>query len=419
MAMKRKRRSPTPAGAKRPDAQTALGPRVSADPVARRVIVQVPPEAGYPLRALMGVCDFAERHGGWTVLPMMDARAPERIPERAIDEMRTWQPDGILAFIDTPKVHEQLAGLGCKVIDMGNFITPALTPRVGVDDVAVGRMAADHLVDCGLRHFAFCGHWGQGFSYDRWIGFAGRLAEHGFAEPAKIWPGRTFRETGRGRIDVELFESIQRIAKPLGVLASNDRLALPVLEACRLGHIDVPDDVAVLGVDDLSYFTRLSRPPLSSIATPAEAAGWAAADLLESLMSGEPEPKRPVLLPPMGVVPRQSTDVVNVEDADLREAVRVIRQHAPRGLDVSGLLSRVAMSRRRLEQLFRRHLGRSPLQEIHRVRVESAKALLAGGDASIEDVAKRCGFRRTSRFTPVFHRLTGLTPGAYRRRFGR
>jgi LacI family transcriptional regulator len=208
--------------------------------------------------------------------------------------------------------------------------------------------------------------------------------------------------------------------KPVGVLAPNDVWAYQLLEVCRQKALRVPDDVALVGVDNDDLLCGLARPPLTSVATPAERVGYEAAALLDRLMAspGRADGAPPLPpLPPLGVVARQSTDVLMVDDPAVAAAVRFIRERACTPIGVEDLLRAVPLPRRTLERRFRAALGRGPGEEIRRTRVERARYLLGASRSSMGEVARAAGFADAKHFCVAFRRHTGQSPSSYRREF--
>jgi LacI family transcriptional regulator len=180
----------------------------------------------------------------------------------------------------------------------------------------------------------------------------------------------------------------------------------------------VPDEVAVVGVDNDSNLCNLCTPPLSSIDVNPSRVGYEAAALLMRLMEGEPHPTAPILLgPPRGLVPRQSTDVLAIEDRDVAKAVRFVRQHAVEGIRVSDVMAQVGHSPSTLERRVKSTLGRTIKAEITRVRLQAAKLLLQETDLPVAMVATRCGFLEPKYFCEVFRKAERMTATEYRRHF--
>ena len=179
----------------------------------------------------------------------------------------------------------------------------------------------------------------------------------------------------------------------------------------------MPDSLCVLGVDDDELISRISHPPLSSIAIFGKKVGFEAARLLDDLMSGRPRHPASMVLPPGNVVARQSTNLLAIPDPDVLAAVQFIRDNIHKHITVSDVLQEVPVNRRYLERKFWTLMGRTPLQEIRRVRLELAKHLLLETDLSMPNIARRSGFRDAGRMACVFHQITGLTPTRFRRQF--
>jgi LacI family transcriptional regulator len=205
------------------------------------------------------------------------------------------------------------------------------------------------------------------------------------------------------------------LPKPVGIMTANDDRGLQLLDACRRVRAPVPDQVAVLGVDNDEYLCSLSLPSLSSIDINSEETGYQAAALLDQMMGGKRPPARLPEIEPAGVIVRRSTDVLATQDADVIRAVQFIREHACQPLRVPDVLDHVSVSRATLEPRFRDVLGRTIHQEIHRVRIERAKTLLVETDLPIKQVAQQAGFKTVQYLTRVFRAVAGQPPAAFRR----
>jgi len=188
-----------------------------------------------------------------------------------------------------------------------------------------------------------------------------------------------------------------------------------VLEACRAAGVNVPDDVGVVGVDNDEVLCDLSDPPLSSVVPNTERIGFEAAALLDEMMAGKEPSIAPVLIDPKGVAARRSTEVLAIEDRHTAAAVRFVRERACDGIDVRDLLKAVPMSRSTLERRFIRIIGRSPKDEIMRVRLNRAKQLLAETNSSVEFIAEKIGFERAEYLSRIFKKKVGITPLHFRR----
>jgi LacI family transcriptional regulator len=325
-----------------------------------------------------------------------------------------WQGDGVIARIEsaaTATVVERLARrLGIPVIDTSAARLLTDVPYVETDDTAIARLAAEHFFERDFRHFAFLGDGRFRWSDNRREAFVAAVAARGrevavFAEPRR-----------RAADDEAAIERwLESLPKPVGLLACYDIRGRQALDACRRAGIAVPDQVAVLGVDDDELLCGLASPPLSSVIPDAAGAGRLAAELLERRMRAERLDRMEWLLPPLGIAARQSTDVLAIDDPLVVAAVRHIREHACDGIKVADVARALGTTRRVLERGFSRRLGHTPHEEIERVRFRRVEQLLRETNLSLASIADRTGFRHTEYLTVAFGRRHGMPPSAWRR----
>ena len=376
----------------------------------RRVAIYVRLDTEWDRRIVLGIARYANAHGRWTLQMARQGFAP---PSQSGGDA-----DGIIALGSLGRSAE---AAGVPVVRLSGGVPEPSCPSVFPDNRAIGRLAAEHFLERGFRHFAYYGDETY-FSQQRRDGFARAVARSGQPQgsggqvaylPVKVQPADT-NEWLAQQSDVATW--LTERPRPLGLLCFTDPCARLAIAACQVAGLDVPEEVAVLGVDNDELVCLTCSPLLSSIDMGSERIGHAAAALLHRLMAGKAPPSRAVLVPPVGVVRRQSTDVLAIEDADVASAVRYIREHYSERINVSDVLQAVPISRRVLEVRFRKLLGRPPAAEIRRMRVARAKQLLAETDLEVGTVADRCGFRTIDRLGLVFRKLTGQTPSGYRRK---
>jgi LacI family transcriptional regulator len=332
--------------------------------------------------------------------------------------LKDWQGDGIIARVDSPQIAAALRRTRLPVIDVSAERFSSEFSRVSIDNAAVARLAAEHLEGKGFAELAYCGDrrflWSRqrGAEFKRGVAAKGRRCVD-YVEQAV---------GGRPGSDAEIraiARWLKALPKPVAVFACYDGRALQVLEACQLLGLNVPEQVAVLGVDNDELVCELANPPLSSVQPNARRSGYEAAALLARLMRGEKKSVAPThQVQPVRVVERQSTDVVAVADAKVAAALKFIRQHACAGVDVGDVLRAVPMSRTRLEEKFKALLGQSPHRQIVQQRIARAKHLLAESKVAISEVAEQAGFDNASYLSVAFRRETGLSPFAYRAKHG-
>jgi LacI family transcriptional regulator len=347
---------------------------------------------------------------------------------------KDWNPDGIICQIYDDRLAKVYRNTGKPVIELFESRAKSEFPRILPDDVATGEVAARHFLERGFRHFAYFGAPWMLWSREREAGFRGEI-ERTFRARAESTGNSdhnssfTLASYGSGgdsvpaafdgpnqRRAAAMTTWLRSLPNPLALFVANDLWGFELLQAAREIGLAVPEDVAILGVDDEELLCEIAHPPLSSIRIGAEQIGRVAVSLLDELL----RKKRKILdiprVPPIEVVTRQSTDVLAVEDSDVAAALRHIRQHAVEGLSVKQLLEAVPVNRRTLERRFVSVLGHTPLEEIRRIRLDRAKVLLQT-DLPIYDVARRCGFATPEYMATTFLQATGTTPTSYRRQF--
>lgn len=359
---------------------------------------------------LRGVCHFARTHNEWNLC------FSENDPHGLSRFIRQWKPEGIVAHVSSPAVKKILARSGAKVVNVSSYLPDPGVPSVVVDNLAIGRLAAAHLLESGFRRAAFVGYPGVRFSDLRLEGFAREFQTLGQipqSYPPSAINGKDFKYTAENK---ELCRWLRGLVKPIGIFCCNDGLASCIADACREMGIRIPDDVALLGADNSEIVCELCHPPLSSVRISRERIGYLAAEILYASMKGQPVPKEPVLLAPDGIAKRFSTDILAIEDEDLVLAMKYIREHAGSAIGVEDILREVPISRRLLEKKFRQLLNKSPLDEIQRAHLERAKRLLTDTDQSLAQVAKSSGFNSGERLSVVFKQKVAMPPGEFRRR---
>lgn len=368
---------------------------------------------GFNHEVLQGIREFAGPRRRWA------CHFADPLPGN-VDSALDWGAKGVLAFVLDPEVAYRLADTGIAAVDVANWTDSSLLPRVSVDDSAVGTVAADYLRSLGFQSYAMVGDPSTRYARQRLVGFAAGMQSHGFLVQAfqtRFARKPKVQSWNLSPFDQSLADWLIGLPKPVGIFAVNDETALAVSECCQTVGMSVPDEVAILGVDNDPYLCAVGYPSLSSVATPGRRIGYVAASLLHRLMSGIDSGGGPLLIPPIGVVARQSTNVLAIEDPDLAAAVQFIRESPPGSISVSDVVDRVPIGRRTLEKLFAQNLGRTPLDEIQQVKIAEAKRLLAESDMTLEAVARRSGFTSAPWLVASFRKLCGTTPAAYRRQY--
>ncbi len=301
------------------------------------------------------------------------------------------------------------------MVDVSQYRS-ADVPSVMPDNRLIGRMAARHLTERGLRHFGFVADGKFAPLIERLDGFRRELAGHGFG--CEVFWSRSYASTSwweQEQEDARVIRWLDDADQATGIMAGSDSTAAQVMRALAHGGIQVPDQVCVVGVHDDPMIVALTRPALSSVRTGCDRVGMEAARLLAALLAGHRPPSKPIEIAPLEVVVRGSSDVFAVDDPLVRQALSKLRENAAGNFDINLLAQKLGVSRRTIERRFSRQLARTPADELRRLRFEMAKHLLRETSLPVEDVACRCGFASATRLGEAMRKRLGTTPALYRR----
>ncbi len=365
-------------------------------------------DAEYLNRVLSGIGTYAFETRKWSI-----ERWTGYFPD-SLKMIQKTKPDGIIIGQLQSAWATQLKRTQIPFVTITHHPKQMNVTQVVMDEAAIGRMAAEHFLDRGLTRFAFCGISDTIYSSGRESGFIKTIEQtgrevhlhHAPSSPVNIWQSRK---------EMQLW--ISQLPKPVGIFVANDYMASKVAQQCLILGERIPEDVSILGVDNTELSWKLCNPPLSSIETGVERIGYQAADLLARMIAGRKPTRETITVDPVHVVTRQSTDLLAIDDPDISAALRFIRQHADKPIDVSDILYEIPIARRTLERRFKKIIGRTPLDEIRRVHLNHAKQLLVQTDLKLSEIAEQSGFPYLTRLSSTFHKETGMTPSTYRRRF--
>jgi LacI family transcriptional regulator, galactose operon repressor len=382
-----------------------------------RVALLIETSRGYGRAMLRGIMRFARLHGPWSFYV-----TPGDF-EQALPQMSQWGGAGIVARVETVEVARAILAANVPTILVG--VDPRIVAKapklaqlseISSDSEGAARMAAEHLLARGFKNFGYVGLWDRGWSERRETAYRSALHSAGF-EPIIYSAPKTSKQRSWELEQSILAMWIKELPKPVGVMACNDDRGRGVLEACRLAGVRVPEQVAVIGVDDDELFCELADPPLSSVALNAEHGGYRAAHLLDQLIRKKVKGPQKLIVEPTHVVARRSTEIQAIGDREVGSAMDFIHRNRARNFTVNDVAADVGISRRNLEVKFRRSTGRTILSEIQRIRLEHAKRMLRDTDIPIPQIAASSGYNSASYLTQVFRKEVGITPAKYRTRF--
>jgi len=277
-------------------------------------------------------------------------------------------------------------------------------------------MGAEHLLKKGFKNFAFCGFDDTIWSKTRGEFFCRKIAERGF-ETAFYGRPITTLQPYKGKEQTSLAKWLKKLPLPVGLMAANDHLGLQITKACQNSGLKIPEEVAVLGVSNHRLLCKLGYPPLSSIALSCEKAGYDSAVLMNKLMNGEKMKGQKIIIQPMHVVTRQSSDITVTADKEIQNALNFINQNRGKLILAADVIKSTGLSRRQLERRFKKTVGRSILGEITRVRVEQMAIMLAETHLPVEKIARSLGYNDAAHLARYFRHEKGLSPLAYRKKY--
>lgn len=358
---------------------------------------------------LRGITRYVREHEPWSLY-----HEPRSLAECIPAWLATWKGDGIIARVQNPEIAKAVKATGLPVVDVLGVVPEARFAVVHVDDRLIALMAAEHLMERGFHYFGFFGIQGENWSGRRLDGFRQALGDSRPVISLEI-PRASLATTPWEILQDELAQWLTALPKPIGLLVASDQLGPQLLEACRRADIAIPDDVAVVGVDNDETLCDVCNPPLSSVDAGHQQVGYQAAALLRELMDGHAAPAPFTYLEPRGIVIRKSSDVIATEDRLVAMALGFIREGACDGLSASDVVARIPVSRSVLQRRFRQGTGSSIHEEILHARLNRARQLLVETDLPLVDVAERAGFKHQEYLGAVFKAHLGKTPAAYRR----
>jgi LacI family transcriptional regulator len=361
---------------------------------------------------LKGITHYERTHQLWTAFHDDMARAEE---DPRWLESKKW--DGVISRHTTPALAQKCAKLKIPLVDLNDSPIIRGVPKIRPDNVSIGHQGAEHFLERGHQNFGFTGFSNNEWACERRDGFveALQLAGRKCDVLDVVNPGDVNPVWDEEQINT-LADWLERLPKPVAVMACFDLRAQQILEAAASRNILVPEEVAILGANNDAIKCELSYPPLSSVAPNHFQSGYRGAETLAGMLEGRRPPNYDVRIEPIGVVTRPSTDSLAIADRSVAAAISFIRERACRGISVEEVIKHAHASRSQLEKKFRNHLGRSPHAEIRRVQIGKIRQLLAETDFPLKKIAELTGFEHVEYMCVLFKHVVGDSPGAYRKK---
>lgn len=395
----------------------------------KKVVLVIEASGGYGRGLLRGIARYSRIYGPWRFYrdfpepdfylkpgfytePETYVNSTEK--RKRLKRFQKWGIDGIITRDPRTIIEKGIPAIAAIHLEHPLTHIPCIMPN----NEQIGRMAAEHFLEKGFKRFAFCGFQNVYWSNQRYLCFSKFLAEKGYNvidyNPDGKKPFR-FREDEL----LAIADWLKTLPKSTGLFICNDDRAQQVADACRIAEINVPEDVAVLSVDNDEMVCELADPPVSSIELNSEQAGYKAAETLDKMMKGLKPESSNIEVNPVRVITRRSSDILAISDPDVLQALRYIRTNANKVISVEDVVEHVPVSRRVLERRFRDVLSRSILEEIRQVRAGKIQILLTETNMSMTQIASKLDFSSSKQICRLFHEVFEISPMAYRKKYSR
>ena len=366
----------------------------------KRIILLLETSRAFGRQLIIGIARYSRLNGPWSFY-----KEPIDL-KSSVPHLTTWKPDGII-MRDSLITKELLKLRIPTILAIHNSSYPKNLPVIKTDSSSIAKLASEHLIEKGLKNFAFCGFNNYDWSKERRFYFNRFISEAGYKTHNYILPKRIKKNDWENE-QQHVSNWIKTLPKPVGIFACNDDRGQHILEVCKLIDLKVPEDVAVVGVDNDPMICEIGDPPLTSIALNVESAGYEAAKLLDGLIEKKKITKRQILVSPSHIVQRQSSNILAVDNAEVALAIRYIRNNAKNKILVKDVVKTTGISRRALERRFRKTIHRSIYDEIKLVRIEWISKLLIESDLSISQITSLFNFTDVEHISRYFKKEKGI-----------
>jgi len=373
----------------------------------KRIVLLIETSRAFGRQLIMGIAHYSKLNGPWSFY-----KEPIGL-KSSIPHLTSWKPDGII-MRDSLITKELLKLKIPTILAVHDSQYPQNLPVIKTDSYSIAKLASEHLMEKGLKNFAFCGFDSYDWSKERRINFCRFNSKVGYKTHIYCQPKRIKKNDWENE-QHHVRDWVKALPKPVGIFACNDDRGQDILEVCKLLNLKVPEDVAVMGVDNDPMVCNISDPPLTSIALNVESAGYQAAKLIDDMIDKKNIYGKQIIVTPSYVVQRQSSDIFAVDDISVAQAISFIKNNARNKILVEDVVKAVNINRRTLERRFRRAIHRSIVEEIKYTRIELISKLLIESDFSISQITSFFNFTDVEHISRYFKREKGVGLRAFRK----
>jgi len=375
------------------------------------LLIDISEEYGQDL--LKGIAKYSKEHGPWVFCRMPLFYREKLGMEGIVNFAIEWGADGIIAQLyndlDIRKVLD--AGIYLIAEDFKERFTDI--PNITGGYIEAGEMGAEYFLNKGFRNFAFYGFKDIVWSRERFEGYRNYLNAKGFKVDCFDQDNEPSRELWYYKPSA-LSQWLQSLPKPVAIMACDDERGQHLTEACKQARIQIPEEIAVLGVDNDELTCNLSDPPLSSIGLDTERGGYEAARLMDLMIARQIQEPYDVVVKPTQITTRQSTDIASANDKYIAKALKFIHQNIDNRINVTDVLKQVPLSRRALEKRFQETTGLGVYKYIYNLQIQKFAERLLETDKTIFEIALESGFGNSKNISRQFKQIKGCTPNEYR-----
>ena len=376
----------------------------------KKIVLMIKPQGAFDRRFLRGIARFTHSHFDWSIFHQSEKK------NRNLKIVKNWGAHGaIVDYREFEEVHTAFRNI--PIITINSNRSDSKLPNIQSDSDSIAQIAFDHFKERGFKTFAFAGFDDLKWSKDRKSSFEAIVTSNGLS--CEFFLSSYINKNWTWDKELKLLvDWVTSLPKPTAILSCSDEHGRHIIEACRNANISIPDEVAIVGIDNDDVICNLCSPTLSSIFLNTEPVGYRAAELLDKLMRGEKMDGQRIIAEPTEVETRGSSDIFLIDDPEMNRVIKYIHENSTRPIDVEEIAEYSCRSRRSLYDSFIKTTGLSPSQYIQNIRIKQISRLLLKTDLSLNHIAHKLGYSGSEKISRVFKKEKGVTPSTYRKKYG-